>query len=185
MFLQPMLGKPLQLASFVMLSGQLADGFMTPLVGICSDKTTSPCGKRTPWYIFGSLLVLPSFYGLFWDCVVCDSENPSFTLLIAYYITLPAIFNIGWASVQIANMALIAQLSYSETRRDTLVNYRTAFTYISNFVVLLASFIIFLFINDAFTGFRALNVLVTLIGITCSICYILFVPELKFSKLAS
>jgi len=47
------------------LSGQIADGIMTPIVGILSDKFDTPCGKRTPFYIFGTLFVVPTFLGIF------------------------------------------------------------------------------------------------------------------------
>ena len=47
------------------LSGQLADGVMTPIVGVLSDKFNTSWGKRTPWYVFGTLLVLPTFLGIF------------------------------------------------------------------------------------------------------------------------
>ncbi len=98
-----------------MLSGQVADGLMTPLVGVWSDRTRTSCGQRTPWYLFGTLLVAPCFFGLFWDCVLC-SVAPGLDPLVAaliFYTLLPALFNIGWASVQISNMALIAQISLS------------------------------------------------------------------------
>lgn len=52
-------------AGAAVLSGQFADGFMTPAVGILSDRFSSPCGKRTPWYIFGTLFVAPTFLGIF------------------------------------------------------------------------------------------------------------------------
>lgn len=92
-----------------MLSGQVADGLMTPIVGVCSDRTNSSCGKRTPWYLFGTVLVAPSFFGLFWECALCEVSFLShYTALVIYYITLPALFNIGWASVQISNISLIA-----------------------------------------------------------------------------
>ena len=71
---------------------------MTPTVGILSDKLNSPCGKRTPWYIFGTLFVVPTFLGIFiYPPFINPKENPS--LADAWYITLPALFNIGWASV--------------------------------------------------------------------------------------
>jgi hypothetical protein len=74
-----------------MLSGQIADGLTTPLVGFYSDKTDTKCGKRQPWYIFGTILVIPTFLGIF---IYPPFENGS-AGQIAYYITLPAVFNIG------------------------------------------------------------------------------------------
>jgi len=52
-------------AGLAMLCGQFADGFMTPLVGVLSDRFNTKIGKRAPWYIFGTFIVLPSFLGIF------------------------------------------------------------------------------------------------------------------------
>jgi len=93
-----------------MLSGQLTDGITTPLVGILSDRTNTGCGKRTPWYIFGTILVVPTFFLLFYDAL---PDTASTAAKNAYFITLPAIFNVGWASVQIANMSIVNQITYS------------------------------------------------------------------------
>lgn len=85
-----------------MLSGQLADGFTTPLVGILSDKIVTRFGKRTPWYILGTILVFPCFAGIFsYPNFIndLDSKGKYPSIRNAYYITLPALFNIGWASV--------------------------------------------------------------------------------------
>ena len=94
-----------------MLSGQLTDGITTPLVGVLSDKTETGIGKRTPWYLFGTLLVAPTFFFLFYDVL---PDNASESVKNAYFITLPAIFNVGWASVQIANMSIVNQITYSQ-----------------------------------------------------------------------
>jgi Na+/melibiose symporter-like transporter len=49
------------LASLALLSGQVADGIATNVVGFLIDKTKSRIGKRTPWFVVGTLLVIPSF----------------------------------------------------------------------------------------------------------------------------
>jgi Na+/melibiose symporter-like transporter len=54
-------------AGFVMLSGQIADALTTPLVGLLSDKWNTRIGKRAPWYIMGTILVIPTFLGIFID----------------------------------------------------------------------------------------------------------------------
>ena len=74
-----------------MFSGQIADGLTTPLVGFLSDKTNTRIGRVKPWYIFGTLLVIPTFLGIFIHPEFGKYEK----LKIAYYVTLPAIFNIG------------------------------------------------------------------------------------------
>lgn len=106
---------PKNIAGFVVLSGQIADGIMTPIVGVYSDKTNTACGKRTPWFVFGTILVLPCFFGIFWDCALCSIDGIDQTTAMAvYYTVLPALFNVGWASVQISNLSLNAQLSMSQ-----------------------------------------------------------------------
>lgn len=52
-------------ASICLLVGQLVDGVATNLIGILTDKFTTRIGKNKPWYIFGFLLVLPTFILIF------------------------------------------------------------------------------------------------------------------------
>ena len=56
------------LASLALLSGQITDGIATNLVGFFIDKTKTKIGKRTPWFIFGTVLVIPSFLLTFNTC---------------------------------------------------------------------------------------------------------------------
>ena len=57
MYLLYFLTYPVQLgpgnASFALLSGQIADGIATNVVGLLIDKTNTRIGKKKPWYIFG------------------------------------------------------------------------------------------------------------------------------------
>jgi len=92
--------------------------------------------------------VLPSFFALFLHPFpVIEGDNTSGdktgTGELIYYMIFPAVFNIGWASVQIANMSLVNSLSYSTQRRDKLVSSRNTFTFIANISVLLVALILF------------------------------------------
>ena len=49
----------------IMLAGQVADGITTPLVGLGSDRCKTPIGARAPWYIAGTLIVIPCFFAIF------------------------------------------------------------------------------------------------------------------------
>jgi len=91
---------------------------MTPIVGLASDNITTKCGKRMPWYIFGTIFVLPTFLGIFIDPEFINKKDEKGEIInkglqSAWYITLPALFNVGWASVQIAHMSVVNQLSMS------------------------------------------------------------------------
>jgi Na+/melibiose symporter-like transporter len=115
-YLQYVVGLSPQISAAAQLSGQITDGITTPLVGTASDKCKCPAGQRNCWFYMGSALVIPSFFGIFF-------HTPSFLVPgsqaeTIWYCTLPAIFNVGWASVQIAHMSIVNQLSYSQRRRD-------------------------------------------------------------------
>ena len=53
------------LTASCLLSGQIADGITTPIVGVASDKLNTRWGKRMPWYVFGVFFVIPCFAGIF------------------------------------------------------------------------------------------------------------------------
>ena len=86
-----------------LLSGQITDGITTPIVGYLSDKVQCKWGNRNTWYYFGTVLVAPSFLCIFFGFEFFGTNTGK----NAWYITFPAIFNVGWASVQIAHLAIV------------------------------------------------------------------------------
>ena len=94
-------------AGLALLSGQITDGITTPIVGLASDRLSCSVGKRNAWYYSGSLLVIPSFLCIFMNL------NLSGSVEMVWYTTWPAIFNVGWAAVQISHMAIVNNISYS------------------------------------------------------------------------
>lgn len=145
---------PAGVAAGALLSGQVTDGLTTPIVGIASDKCSCPPGKRNTWFYMGSILVVPSFTGIF--ITTPSFLPPGSSAENIWYCTLPAIFNVGWASVQIAHMSIVNQLSYSQRRRDRMVNNRNSFTYVANICVLATSLILFIVITNSATCFTVL-----------------------------
>lgn len=167
------------IAGLCLLSGQITDGITTPIVGYFSDKLDNKCGKRNIWYYLGSVLVVPSF--------LCIFMNPEFFTgggKNTWYIIWPAIFNIGWASVQIAHMSIVNQLSYSQRKRDKMVVYRNGFTYIANIFVLALSMALFYFIASSTTQFQILGLTCIGIGMCSTTFYVCTVREVPLSKMA-
>ena len=135
------------------------------------------------WYIGGTILLIPTFLGTFQDCLICKwSGNHSRGLQLFYYLLLPSLFNIGWATVQISNMSLAISVSYSQKRRDRLVSLRNGFTYVSNVTVLLLAFLLFQFIKEPKQQFAVLSYIITAIGVTLSIVYLIGVREIPLSE---
>jgi len=104
-YVKEVVGLPAHITALCLFSGQIADGITTPIVGVLSDKINTGCGKRIPFYIFGTFFVIPCFMGIFsYPWFIPDfSENER----NAWYITLPALFNVGWAAVQISHMSIV------------------------------------------------------------------------------
>lgn len=170
-------------AGIVLLSGQIADGLATPVVGVLSDKTKTRLGKRLPWYIFGFILVTISFVFIFQECLLCqwfDSNTQSMKTF--YYVFFPSAFNVGWAAVQVAHMSLVPSLTLSRKTRDQLNNQRNTFTYIANLFVL--GFAVFLFeiLNDAFLQFKVLALGSLGLGIVSSFVFLFTVNEKQLTK---
>jgi MFS family permease len=105
----------------IMLAGQIADGCTTPIVGVLSDKIKSPIGSRAPWYIIGTLITLPCFFCIFLSPLgvaplVLEDGDVDTTITsgkVAFYVVMASLFNVGWASVQLANMSVVNSLSFS------------------------------------------------------------------------
>jgi Na+/melibiose symporter-like transporter len=97
-YLKEVVGLSPEVTAAATLSGQIMDGITTPIVGVMSDKINTRCGQRMPWYILGTIAVIPCFMGIFTNPTFI-LDNLSETQKNLWYITLPGLFNIGWASV--------------------------------------------------------------------------------------
>ena len=78
---------------------------------------------------------------------------------------LPALFNVGWAAVQIATMSVVVNITRDQDRRDRLVSLRIGFSYISNLFTLIVAIILIEFIDDPIKVFRTLALIITGIGL--------------------
>ena len=182
-------------ASFALLSGQIADGLATVTVGFLIDKTNKKWSiGQKPWYIAGVVLVIPTFLLTFntwvlWD-IVCGSESQRWSrnslegIKLFYYLLLPALFNVGWAAVQIATMSVVVNITRDQDRRDRLVSLRIGFSYISNLFTLIVAIILIEFIDDPIKVFRTLALIITGIGLWTCLIYIFGLPEARLRKQA-
>jgi Na+/melibiose symporter-like transporter len=101
---------------------------------------------------------------------------------MAYFLTLPALFNVGWAAVQIATMAIVVSITLSQGRRDRLVSLRNGFTYISNLFALIVAIIFIVTVDNQIWTFRLLAWTLTALGFPLSLYFIFAVPEVKLAQ---
>ena len=101
---------------------------MAPLIGFLSDKMINEtCGKRTPWYVFGSILVVPSIYGI-WSYPEWinkqDMTDEDYRIQTSWYVLLSATYGVGSASCRVTYMSIVKQMTQSSGRSDRLVSVR-------------------------------------------------------------
>nr|GLL40844.1 Major facilitator superfamily domain containing protein [Ipomoea trifida] len=124
-------------AAAVMLSGQIADGLTTIFAGELIDRF----GHFKIWHAAGSLLVAVSFSSVFGGCLPCKIFGSNSSLLETIgYSMFAAIFNVGWAATQVANLSLygVAFIVFNMKASgsiDAVENQVPAIIYVSSFVV--------------------------------------------------
>lgn len=131
-------------------------------------------------------MVIPCFMGIFSYPPFVNGTNGyegfSENGRRIWYTALPALFNIGWASVQISHMAIVNSLSLSNRRRDLLANNRNGFTFAANIVVLAFALAFFHFVDNSIDQFRYLCFLALGLGSLSSLFYMVTINEPRLSK---
>jgi Na+/melibiose symporter-like transporter len=93
------LGISLYAMSAIIFFSRISDVITDPLIGVLSDKTKSPWGRRKPWIALGTPLMMISIYMLF-----VPGENPSlgyfalWTILMYLAFTLVDLPYYAWGS---------------------------------------------------------------------------------------
>ena len=159
---------------------------MAPLIGFLSDKMINEtCGKRTPWYVFGSILVVPSIYGI-WSYPEWinkqDMTDEDYRVQTSWYVLLSATYGVGWASCQVTHMAIVNQLTQSSRRRDRLGNNRNGMTSAGFIFTLSAALIIFLSFDSQIQQYRYLSYLVLICGSVCTLIYLCTIKEVEMEN---
>ena len=106
--------KPI-VAGALLLLGQIVDAFMTPIFGILVDQYP----KKKIWHIIGSVMVTLSFPVIFGGF-----SKPSNSSIMLVYVFSIAMFQTGWAAVQISHLSMIPALTNSLLARADLTAIR-------------------------------------------------------------
>ncbi|GAB6018971.1 Major facilitator super domain-containing protein 12 [Chamberlinius hualienensis] len=188
LFFTEVLGFSQSYAGLLILIGQVADALCTPVIGLVSDKQNDQfkiClyGRRKIWHLIGTLSVSVSFPFLFIHCLGC--QNTEDYMQMIYYSSFIIIFQFGWASVQVAHLSLIPDLTKNPNEKTELSANRNVFTVLSNVCVYGIAWAILgttadnEFTENDLTAFRNIALIVTGIGIFFSIIFHIAVKEPK------
>ncbi|CAL8321597.1 unnamed protein product [Arctogadus glacialis] len=145
-FYHSVLGFQSTYAGVLLLSGQVADGLCTPLIGYESDRSPGcgTYGRRKTWHLVGTVSVVLSFAFVFNQCLGCDAATPQWVSLL-YFLPFIVVFQFGWAATQISHLALIPELVSCKHAKVELTAYRYALTVVANMAVYSIAFLLFHF----------------------------------------
>lgn len=122
-FLTNVAGLNPTLAGSVLLISKVWDAFNDPMIGILSDRTRSPLGKRYPWMLCG---VIPLGICFFLQWFVPPTPNQ--WLLFAYYIGIVLLFDTAFTAVAVPFSILAAELTVTYDERTSLISFKAAFS---------------------------------------------------------
>jgi len=176
-FLVQVVGHSPTQAGLVLLSGQVADAISTPIIGHLSDRTNLPFGRRKTWLFGGAILVNLSFFFVFSSCYICQGGSASDWYGVAYYATLASTFNVGWASLQIAHMALVPEITDDDHERVRLNSSRYAGGISATLIVLGIAWISFQFYGVDSNAFHILSLTSIVIGDIFTLIFLFGIKE--------
>ncbi|VXD17730.1 conserved membrane hypothetical protein [Planktothrix serta PCC 8927] len=152
-FLTNVAGLPAGLAGSVLMVGKIWDAINDPIVGVLSDRTVHPWGRRYPWMVFGAI----PFGILFFLQWIVPSNNNS--VLFWYYVIIAICFNTAYTVVNLPYTALTPELTTDYNERTSLNSFRFAFSIGGSiFSLILAKIIFSLFPDSPYQRYLILGV---------------------------
>ncbi|BAW96152.1 putative sodium/sugar (melibiose) symporter [[Synechococcus] sp. NIES-970] len=161
-FFTQVAGLPPGLAGSILMIGKISDAINDPIIGILSDRTRHPLGRRLPWMLGGILPFVLVFF--------CQWLVPQFSpvvqtnhwLLFVYYVLVGVIFNLAYTMVNLPYTALTPELTQDYNERTSLNSFRFSFSIgASIFSLIVARFIFAAYPDDLFFQYA-------LLGLVCS-----------------
>ncbi|AUC60295.1 glycoside/pentoside/hexuronide:cation symporter, GPH family [Cyanobacterium sp. HL-69] len=130
-------------AGSILMIGKISDAINDPIIGMSSDRTSTPWGRRIPWMILGAVPFVVFFF-LMW-VVPNFSDNPrtNSIYLFIYYMVVAIAFHICYTSVNLPYQALTPELTKDYNERTNLNSFRFSFSIGASIFSLILAGIIF------------------------------------------
>jgi len=125
-------GISVTLVGLIIFIARLTDVITDPLVGLYSDRFESRYGKRKPFMIFGSVLLIISFYALI---------HPPDNYVQIWLLIFSILTYLGWSIVSIPYLAWSAEITSDYHEKTRLSAARELFTIIGVLTALLIPYL--------------------------------------------
>lgn len=117
------------LAGTIIFVAKIFDVFTDPIVGLWSDRLSSPRGRRRPFLFWGAIISAVSF-ALIFTAPIFDSQ----WLTAAYIFLALCIYAFGYTVFNIPYMSMPAEMTDSYHERSSIHAYRIVFVSIGSFI---------------------------------------------------
>ncbi len=121
-FMTDTLGIGAAIASTIFAVAKFWDAFNDPMIGVLSDRVTTPWGRRLPWILIGGLLSALVVVAAFAPPVESGSA------LVVYMAVLMLAFATTYSLLMIPYLAMPAEMTDSYDGRTQLMSFRVLFS---------------------------------------------------------
>lgn len=133
LFLKDVLMMPNVAGSLITL-GQITDAVFSAIIGYLTDRYST---KRN-WHIMGTVIVALSFPMLF----LMQRNVLPYWGNVFYFVIVISLFQCGWATVQISHLAILPEISTTQTDRSELNSSRYCMSIFSNITVFVVAWMV-------------------------------------------
>ena len=153
-------GLSASIAGSILMIGKISDAVNDPIIGVMSDRTVHPWGRRYPWMVFGAI----PFGILFFLQWIVPTTNQSF--LFWYYVVIAVLFNIAYTIVNLPYAALTPELTQDFHERTSLNSFRFAFSIGGSILSLvIAQLIFYIFKDNPIQQYLVLGIVCAIIAV--------------------
>ena len=128
-FLTDIVGLAAGLAGTALMIGKIWDAVTDPAVGYLSDRTRNSMGRRRPYMLYGSFLLLISMIVMFTNPGLSAEWGLFVWAALAY-----CLLNTAFTLVNIPYAAMLPELTRDFDQRTVLTGYRMTFAVVGTFV---------------------------------------------------
>ncbi|ANV85501.1 MFS transporter [Picosynechococcus sp. PCC 7003] len=162
-FFTQVAGLPPGLAGSILMIGKISDAINDPIVGVWSDRTRHPWGRRLPWMLGGIIPFVFVFFGQWLVPQLSEIDQVNDWFLFGYYIVMGILFNLAYTAVNLPYAALTPELTQDYHERTSLNSFRFSFSIGSSIFSLIVARLIFqAYPDDPLKQY-------SLLGLVCSV----------------
>ncbi len=158
-------GIPAGLAGSILMIGKIWDAVNDPIVGVLTDKTKSPWGRRLPWIFYGAIPFGISFFLQWIVPRFSTDQSTNLCWLFWYYVAIGLISQVFYTVVNLPYTAMTPELTQDYDERTSLNSFRFAFSIGGSIFSLLLAKIIFDRISDRQQQYMVLAAICSVISV--------------------